>query len=202
MRSGRGRKPATFDFLEGFTHICARSRRGKFHGEYEDDEEASPTEGLMAVAGWCQEHRHLSLWAKQLKTLNAKLRGHYQYYVDVQRTPGASGSSIGAVCKKNLAEVAQVAENSREGTDVGRNIPHSSVAILCCFLGSPVLGTVRGVAPEEPAAWKSARWGLCRGESVGAAMVDLNGHEAGNGRYSQGRPTARRVLLYSERCPW
>jgi hypothetical protein len=43
--------------------------------------------------------------------------------------------------------------------------------------------------------------GSVRGESVGAAMVDLNGHEAGNGGYSQGRPTARRVLLYSERCP-
>jgi hypothetical protein len=43
--------------------------------------------------------------------------------------------------------------------------------------------------------------GSVRGESVGAAMVDLNGHEAGNGRHSQGRPTARRVLLYSERCP-
>ena len=43
--------------------------------------------------------------------------------------------------------------------------------------------------------------GSVREESVGLAMVDLNGHEAGNGRYSQGRPTARRVLLYSERCP-
>jgi hypothetical protein len=41
--------------------------------------------------------------------------------------------------------------------------------------------------------------GSVRGESVGAAMVDLNGHEAGNGGYSQGSPTARRVLLYSER---
>ena len=41
--------------------------------------------------------------------------------------------------------------------------------------------------------------GSVRGESVGAAMVDLNGHETGNGGYSQGRPTARRVLLYSER---
>src|SRR5712692_10474309 len=30
-------------------------------------------------------------------------------------------------------------------------------------------------------------------------MVDLNGHEAGNGRNSQGRPTAHRDLLYSER---
>ena len=35
--------------------------------------------GLMAVAGWCQEHRHEPV-GKQLKTLNAKLRGHYQYY--------------------------------------------------------------------------------------------------------------------------
>ncbi len=29
-------------------------------------------------------------------------------------------------------------------------------------------------------------------------MVDLNGHEAGNGGYSQGTPTARRAFLYSE----
>jgi hypothetical protein len=44
--------------------------------------------------------------------------------------------------------------------------------------------------------------GSVRGESVGAAMVDLNGHEAGNSGYSQGRPTARRVLLYSEEIKW
>jgi hypothetical protein len=30
-------------------------------------------------------------------------------------------------------------------------------------------------------------------------MVDLNGHEAGNGGHSQGKPTAYRDLLYSER---
>ena len=41
--------------------------------------------------------------------------------------------------------------------------------------------------------------GSVRGESVGVVTVDLNGHEAGNGGYSQGRPTARQVLLYSER---
>ena len=40
--------------------------------------------------------------------------------------------------------------------------------------------------------------GSARGESVGAAMVDLNGHAAGNGGYGQGRPTARQALLYSE----
>ena len=37
-----------------------------------------------------------------------------------------------------------------------------------------------------------------RGESIGAAKVDLNGHEAGNGGYSQGTPKARRAFLYSE----
>src|ERR1700676_1822255 len=39
------------------------------------------------------------------------------------------------------------------------------------------------------------------GESVGPAMVDLNGHAAGNGGHSQGRPTAHRPLFYSERWP-
>jgi hypothetical protein len=38
-----------------------------------------------------------------------------------------------------------------------------------------------------------------RGESVGVAMVDLNGHEAGNGGHSQGMPKAHRPLSYSER---
>ena len=43
--------------------------------------------------------------------------------------------------------------------------------------------------------------GSVRGESVGLAMVDLNGHEAGNGGYSQGTPTADQPLSYPERCP-
>src|SRR5260370_34221601 len=34
---------------------------------------------LTAVAKWCQEHRHARV-EEQKKTLNAKLRGHYQYY--------------------------------------------------------------------------------------------------------------------------
>jgi hypothetical protein len=38
-----------------------------------------------------------------------------------------------------------------------------------------------------------------RGESDGEAKVDLNGHEAGNGRHSQGKPKAHCVLLYSEK---
>jgi hypothetical protein len=40
--------------------------------------------------------------------------------------------------------------------------------------------------------------GSVRGEGVGAAMVNLNGHEAGNGGHSQGTPNAHRPLSYSE----
>ena len=73
----RGQKPATFDFL-GFTHICARSRKGKFTVHVKTIRKRL-RRGLKAVAAWCQEHRHDPV-SEQQKALNAKLRGHYQYY--------------------------------------------------------------------------------------------------------------------------
>src|SRR6266571_2379499 len=73
----QGKKPATFDFL-GFTHICARSRRGKFTVNVRTMKKRL-RRGLTAVAEWCQENRHLPV-DEQQKALNAKLRGHYQYY--------------------------------------------------------------------------------------------------------------------------
>jgi RNA-directed DNA polymerase len=72
-----GKKPATFDFL-GFTHISARSRRGKYTVHVRTMRKRL-RRGLKAVALWCQQHRHDPVGAQQ-KTLNAKLRGHYQYY--------------------------------------------------------------------------------------------------------------------------
>jgi RNA-directed DNA polymerase len=73
----RGEKPATFDFL-GFTHIGARSRKGKFTVHVKTIAKRF-RRGLKAVADWCREHRHDPVSTQQ-KTLNAKLRGHYQYY--------------------------------------------------------------------------------------------------------------------------
>jgi len=72
-----GRKPATFDFL-GFTHLCARSRRGKFTIHLRTMKKRA-RRALTEVARWCLEHRH-DLVDQQQKTLNQKLRGHYQYY--------------------------------------------------------------------------------------------------------------------------
>ena len=73
----QGKKPATFDFL-GFTHICARSRRGKFTVHVRTMKKRL-RRGLLAIAEWCQENRHKPV-DEQQTTLNAKLRGHYQYY--------------------------------------------------------------------------------------------------------------------------
>jgi RNA-directed DNA polymerase len=75
-RQGK-KKPGTFDFL-GLTHICARSRRGKFTVHVRTMRKRL-RRSLTAVAEWCQRHRHVPV-DEQQKTLNAKLRGHYQYY--------------------------------------------------------------------------------------------------------------------------
>ena len=71
------KKPDTFDFL-GFTHICARSRQGKFTVHVKTIDKRL-RRGLKSIADWCKEHRHDPV-NEQQKTLNAKLRGHYQYY--------------------------------------------------------------------------------------------------------------------------
>jgi group II intron reverse transcriptase/maturase len=72
-----GTRPATFDFL-GHTHISAWSRRGKFTVKVRTMKKRLKR-SLKAVAKWCKEHRHDPV-KEQHATLNAKLRGHYQYY--------------------------------------------------------------------------------------------------------------------------
>lgn len=75
-RQGKG-KPETFDFL-GFTHICARSRRGYFAIHLRTMRKRF-RRSLKAVTLWCRKHRHDNVAAQQAE-LNLKLRGHYQYY--------------------------------------------------------------------------------------------------------------------------
>ena len=72
-----GQRPATFDFL-GFTHISARSWRGKFTIKVKTSKKRL-RRSLKRVALWCKRARHRPL-VEQHATLNSKLRGHYQYY--------------------------------------------------------------------------------------------------------------------------
>jgi hypothetical protein len=75
-RQGKG-KPETFDFL-GFTHLCARSRRGFFAIHLRTMRKRFQR-GLKGISSWCQKHRHDDV-EDQRAELNLKLRGHYQYY--------------------------------------------------------------------------------------------------------------------------
>jgi len=70
-------KTATFDFL-GFTLRCATTRKGKFTVHVSTMKKRL-RRGLKAVANWCRKHLHAPLDSQQ-RTLNAMLRGHYQYY--------------------------------------------------------------------------------------------------------------------------
>lgn len=72
-----GKRPETFDFL-GFTHLCVRSRKGKFTVHVRTIAKRL-RRGLKAIADWCKQHRREPV-SEQQKALNAKLRGHYQYY--------------------------------------------------------------------------------------------------------------------------
>jgi hypothetical protein len=99
----QGKKPATFDFL-GFTHISARSRRGKFTVRVRSMRKRL-RRGLKTVAQWCQEHRHDPVGVQQ-KTLNAKLRGHYQYYGRPTNYQG-----IGKSYREGPAYLAYVAQS-------------------------------------------------------------------------------------------
>jgi RNA-directed DNA polymerase len=82
-----GQKPATFDFL-GFTHICKRSRGGKFT-IYVRTMRKRIKRSLQRVALWCREHRHDPV-EEQQRSLNWKLRGHYEYYGRSTNSPRLS----------------------------------------------------------------------------------------------------------------
>jgi RNA-directed DNA polymerase len=75
--SRTGTKTETFDFL-GLTHKCARSRRGKFTVQVKTMKKRL-RRSFKGISEWCREHRHDPV-DQQQATLNAKLRGHYQYY--------------------------------------------------------------------------------------------------------------------------
>ena len=73
----RGRKPETFDFL-GFTHICGKSREGKFIVKRKTAAKRL-RRSMLRVTEWCRKHRHLPL-QEQYRQISSKLRGHFNYF--------------------------------------------------------------------------------------------------------------------------
>ena len=73
----QGTQPECFDFL-GFKPRCGRSRKGGFTVHVKTIAKRL-RRGLKAIADWCKQHRRTPV-NQQQEALNAKLRGHYQYY--------------------------------------------------------------------------------------------------------------------------
>ncbi len=74
----QNRKPNTFDFL-GFTHFCATSIRGKFKVGRKTSRKKF-TNKCVEMNEWLKAVRNKVLTKEWWKTLQAKLRGHIQYY--------------------------------------------------------------------------------------------------------------------------
>ena len=76
QRRGEG-APQTFDFL-GFTHYCGRSRAGRFKLKRKTSTKKLRIK-LLDLKRWFWRQLKTPI-GKMWRTLNAKLRGHYQYY--------------------------------------------------------------------------------------------------------------------------
>jgi RNA-directed DNA polymerase len=70
-------KRATFNFL-GFTYYWGKSRKGKWTVIRKTAKDRLKR-SLRRINDWCKSSRHQSM-TLQCKTLNSKLRGHYNYY--------------------------------------------------------------------------------------------------------------------------
>ena len=71
-------KPETFDFL-GFTFYCGMDGKRRFFRCRVKTSKKKLRSKIKAMKEWIKNHRMLPLeWI--FKTVNAKLRGHYQYY--------------------------------------------------------------------------------------------------------------------------
>ena len=76
QRQGEG-APGTFDFL-GFTHYCGQSRAKRFKLKRKTAKKKFKAK-VCDLKNWL--HLHLTTPLSEVwETLNAKLRGHYQYY--------------------------------------------------------------------------------------------------------------------------
>lgn len=75
-KRGEG-KPETFDFL-GFTHYCSKNQRGTFRVKRKTSGKKFKQK-VKAMKTWIRENRHMEQ-ESFLKTLRAKLTGHYRYY--------------------------------------------------------------------------------------------------------------------------
>ena len=101
----------------------------------------------------------------------------------------------------------QVESQFHEGQGVKTTWPHlrlrhiaSKMLLRTFYWGKPAVRNDRGDGGNVGIIRSPLRATVLpdRGGRADDVTVNLNGHEAGNGGHSQGTPTARRALLYSD----
>lgn len=105
----QGKKPSTFDFL-GLTHICARSRRGKFTVQVRTMRKRL-RRSLTAVGAWCREYRHAPMGEQQKPSMPSS--GATISTTGDPRTPSVSGSFIGVPASSGTS--GSIAERAGRG---------------------------------------------------------------------------------------
>lgn len=105
QRLGEG-APSTFDFL-GFTHYCGRSRAGRFKLKRKTSTKKLRVK-LREMRLWFH-HQLATPIGEMWQTLNAKLRGHYQYYGINDNWPllMAYRSKVRRMAKRHLSRRSQ-----------------------------------------------------------------------------------------------
>jgi len=150
--------------------------------------------GLTAIAEWCRENRHKPV-EEQQKTLNAKLRGHYQYY-------GIPTNSMSMWrFYREVAHLAEVAQspNSRKALTWERY-----TKLLRCHplllprIAHPWYGA--GVVPEEPLRG-NLHGGICEGRECRSGQGGPKRARSWKRRTQPRNTYSTRPLFYSERCP-
>ena len=105
QRLGEG-APSTFDFL-GFTHYCGRSRAGRFKLKRKTSTKKLRVK-LREMRLWFH-HQPSTPTGEMWATLDAKLRGHYQYYGVNNNWPMlmAFRSKVRRMAKRHLSRRSQ-----------------------------------------------------------------------------------------------
>jgi group II intron reverse transcriptase/maturase len=105
QRLGEG-APGTFDFL-GFTHYCGRSRAGRFKLKRKTSTQKYRAK-LRDMRRWFAQQLSTPI-GEMWPTLNAKLRGHYQYYGINDNWPMlmAFRSKVRRMAKRHLSRRSQ-----------------------------------------------------------------------------------------------
>jgi RNA-directed DNA polymerase len=83
--SKQNRRPNTFDFL-GFNHYCGKNRKGKFI-LFRKTSNKKFRKKCKEINNWLRTIRNYQKTSEWWPVLQAKLRGHYQYY-------GVSGNML------------------------------------------------------------------------------------------------------------